>query len=1146
MVTLKPAVTCSILVFIFLLGCSPQKKNYEREDVNLKFRSHDQDSGTEKKREKVPEKEEKKSGGKEFVDYDFHWISPLNIDYRKYEKNSPLEILLQNGHTDNIIDAAVSPDGRFIISSSDDRTIKIWTMDGTLVKTVPVHGKFIYSIAFLPDGSGFAASLSDGERMSSSLEKKSVRVWDMNGRLMKTYEGKNYNIARMSFSSDGKNIATTFGYGAKTFDIRDMDFNIIRTVATPHRGIKSLVFSPDGRYIATGGAYYTTKDGFKASAVLWGRNGEFIRDLNTVKPHAIGADKGDGGGRKSRKDRKDLKEKKNIMTTDDLEWVSFSPDGKHIILIDRLYADLRTIGGETKLLFKTDFPHRAFFTPDSRLILISGAHDTRIFAMDGRELGTKPISPRRSEPAIKAPALAMTPDGRYIISDISGKKAGNVSIWDLNGTKVREMGTSSIEFRRVLFSPDSGRLILERPDARQNLEDGTFIWHIGNNQIDRINERIGFTSSGEEYRFYYEILVREVTKDEKRKQRLIEKGKKTTQSNRGHTFIVKNNKGEWKFKTGYGVGLIPLSDGTVARWEGNSVTFFDLAGNPLKRISVRGGESGGIGGIDDYGTVFSPDMKYLAIETDTTHGGIHGLGLVDMDGKQFARHLFDSELSTAAMSQSGALIATGHKNGDIQVLTREGKILKKLKGHLVDINGIAFDYSGKFLVSTSKDRTVRIWNLATGDYVTLVVYESGEWVVFNEKGFFDCSDGGRRYVKFIKGVTAYDFQQFWGEYFVPGFIAGILKNRKIETADLSGKIDKTPLVTLRHSLDGGRSTDDPAVTATVCAVSRGSGVGSIFLMHNGRSIDELSRGLAVSAKGDCRTFPIELLPGENTLTGAAYDRENAAYGRSDDVLLQYRPRTAVKPDMHILAVGISEYRDRNIRLLSPSDDAVALASALKTTGSTLYGKVYASVLTNDRATRENIIKSMEELAQKVKKSDTVILFFAGHGDLDGGFYYFLGHDADITALKKTGISIDDISAFIRSVRANKIAVFFDTCKSGGAAESLSRLALERGYDDVRIMANLARERGIAVFSAASKSQAAFEIKSLGHGIFTYSLLHALNNRRDDIADNGLISIARLLSFVNRMTRDTAQKHLKTDQSPILYIFGDDFSIGREK
>jgi uncharacterized caspase-like protein len=83
-----------------------------------------------------------------------------------------------------------------------------------------------------------------------------------------------------------------------------------------------------------------------------------------------------------------------------------------------------------------------------------------------------------------------------------------------------------------------------------------------------------------------------------------------------------------------------------------------------------------------------------------------------------------------------------------------------------------------------------------------------------------------------------------------------------------------------------------------------------------------------------------------------------------------------------------------------------------------------------------------------------------------------------------------------------------------------------------------------VFSSASETQYAFEIDELGYGIFTYCFLDALTNRRSDITDEGFIMATKLLGTVNRATRRTAYKYLNVEQSPKVYFFGDDFSLGK--
>jgi uncharacterized caspase-like protein len=244
-----------------------------------------------------------------------------------------------------------------------------------------------------------------------------------------------------------------------------------------------------------------------------------------------------------------------------------------------------------------------------------------------------------------------------------------------------------------------------------------------------------------------------------------------------------------------------------------------------------------------------------------------------------------------------------------------------------------------------------------------------------------------------------------------------------------------------------------------------------------------------------------------------------------------------------MTVGISKYQDPNIRLISPAEDARAISRVFEKTGKNLYGKIKFYQLIDKEATREKIITRMQDLAKSANRIDTVILFFAGHGDTDQGIYYFLPFNADITDLKKSGLAIGEISAFIQKLPVNKIVVLFDTCKSGKAAAAIGGIALERGFEDRKIIASLAKERGIIVFSASNASQAAYEIKKLGHGIFTYSIIDALENRKSEIANGRLISIVKLLSTVNRLTRKIAEDYLGLEQSPILYMFGEDFGIG---
>jgi WD40 repeat protein len=58
-----------------------------------------------------------------------------------------------SGHTSIVRSVAFSPGGQHVVSGSDDRLVKVWSMSGRKeVASLAGHTSYVYSVAFSPDG----------------------------------------------------------------------------------------------------------------------------------------------------------------------------------------------------------------------------------------------------------------------------------------------------------------------------------------------------------------------------------------------------------------------------------------------------------------------------------------------------------------------------------------------------------------------------------------------------------------------------------------------------------------------------------------------------------------------------------------------------------------------------------------------------------------------------------------------------------------------------------------------------------------------------------------------------------------------------------------------------------------------------------
>ena len=165
------------------------------------------------------------------------------------------------GHTDNVLSVTFSPDGRLLVSSSADGTIRVWdAKSGGLLKVLRGHkAGSVNTTAFSPDGSILASGGDD----------HNVILWSIStGTELQRFASSGY-VKSLAFSRNGKMLASAnYDLGVKIWDLDSG--SILRTIEKESGQITKLAFSPNGRTLAIG-----CKDNIR----IWDSDGNFLQAL---------------------------------------------------------------------------------------------------------------------------------------------------------------------------------------------------------------------------------------------------------------------------------------------------------------------------------------------------------------------------------------------------------------------------------------------------------------------------------------------------------------------------------------------------------------------------------------------------------------------------------------------------------------------------------------------------------------------------------------------------------------------------------------------------------------------------------------------------------------------------------------------------
>jgi len=644
---------------------------------------------------------------------------PDLLQSARYSAGAPHAVLW--GHEDAVHDVAWSPDGRRIVTASQDQTARVWDGEsGRLLHVLSGHQADVTLAAWSPDGSHIATTGAD----------KTARIWSAEtGRLRVELKRHEAAILHVDWSPDGQRIATASADGtAIVWDAKSGQ--LLRVLRGHSAAVPHVSWSHDGGHLVTASRDHTARvwdansgqhlwtlqhGGYPALTAQWSRTGQrivIVSDDFTARVWESNS------GRL-------LSELSEGFVTH----AAWSPDSEHIVTASMdqtarvwyaqtghrllsleghagrvLHAAYRGDGRRivtsssdqtariwdagsgrpvAKLAGHTARVVRAAFHPDGRrVVTISDDRSPRVWeAEDGRP------QVRLAEPELAILDAAWSPDGQHLAT-ASGDASAR--IWEASSGRLvlSTPNVPGVEIKLVAYSPDGHKLVAASRDGTARVFEtrsgqplATLAGHEG------IMRQVAWRRDGQR--------IATVSVQEDQATVHIWSAGSWQQLRTLHGDDEGECRVEWSHD---GHRIVSAGEDKLARvWDADS-------GRSLATLSRHTGRI--------RRAAWSPDDRRIvtASEDKTAYiwDAASGRPLLALKGHE------DSVLDAAWSPDGGRVITVSEDRTAWIWDAKDGHLQAKLEGHRARVRHAAWSPDGQRIVTVSGDQTARIWAAEPG------------------------------------------------------------------------------------------------------------------------------------------------------------------------------------------------------------------------------------------------------------------------------------------------------------------------------------------------------------------------------------------------------------------------------------------------
>ena len=1115
------------------------------------------------------------------------------------QKQEP-RLVLPVGHTSLIKSLSFSPDGKLILTSSWDKTARLWEFStGKELQLFFGHLDYIQH-------SNFNAS---GTQIVTASDDSTAKIWDASsGKIIKTIKNQ-HQTDFAAFSENGKNIITSsYDNTIRIWEINSGE--LIKLIK-----YDSLISSKE---IGFNGKYFLVSSDTVLN-IIETSSGEIINTINENE---------DIYSAKLSRDSKmalitdvngtirilDINSRKTLNTFYNKGFVAsamFNNIGSYILFSYDSVAVLRDIisGKIIKEFNHSDVIKSVQISSDDKLVITCGYDST--FIVWSAETG-KIIFKNSSNDWLESAIFSL--NGKQVIStgwdkvliwDIaSGKEttilSGNCTVSNLvslnennglvlNDSSIMLIDIFSGKLKKVFnghlekvissaFGPDNELIVSTGSDSTiriWNIDKGEEIYSFRGQ-----NNRIRFTSSN-----IYEnlLLTSDIVNNLNRWD--IESGK-LIQKYIGHRGEIY----ESSFSSNGKLVLTASADSTVRIWDTNTgkslqvlighksavhqavfisndtlVLTSSMDGTARIWETATGKEIILLTGHKGYirQALVSSNKKFLL-----TYGNDQTARIWDFStGNELFKLKHFSEVLAASFSPDNKFIITcGDK--DLHIYrTNNGQLIQKLIGHNTIPFNCILNNIGNIAYTSSSDKTIRCWNVDSGKLLyTRIQLENNDYLYYDEHYRFDGTPGAIEKLYFVCGLEVVELDQIKDSLYVPNLVQRIMNGENLDHLPKLSDLNICGVTPVVEPLENDKSGNQG-----YRIIPRSGGVGDVDVYING--VVRLSTNSKKLKRKDGNymlyvekeLLELYQIPGEETKVKViAKTANNSISSRGVVIDIESDEKTTFKkPALHAIMIGVDDYKGDGLDLNYAAKDANDLQTVLQKSAQKFFNiddtsRVHFYNLTVNRSgangnekikgitpDRTNIINTIAEIEKTSKPEDILLLFFAGHGEIvDKDQLLLLTSESSREDFK--GLRMRELLELLNKVPAGKRVLILDACHSGAAINNLDMSQLtgkrdvkdaERQSQRLKELDKLASKSGFAIITASSSDQKALELPQYEHGLMTYALLNSMLNNKNALDEDNKLQLEKWLMATEEEVKKLNQNQSAERMVPINFTLG---------